>query len=193
MDGERDPRNLLLAFQIAKNIIHRGYDLGEVTYSIFLTVASSSFSLILTFFCYCPFCPVYNLGWHTLSRSVSCLPPVNFLFPVSGKFTEELFEVTSCYFPIDFTPVSPCLLSCSGVGTAESRECSRQKCRHRLPVTLWKTVIKSRLLTHVFSSVHHRWSQLWDHLLILWTEPAHWHNASGVVWGFCMTHLFQFY
>uniref|UniRef100_A0A4W6FA59 MMS19 nucleotide excision repair protein n=1 Tax=Lates calcarifer TaxID=8187 RepID=A0A4W6FA59_LATCA len=48
MDGERDPRNLLLAFQIAKNIIHRGYDLG--------------------------------------------------------KFTEELFEVTSCYFPIDFTP-----------------------------------------------------------------------------------------
>lgn len=29
MDGERDPRNLLLAFQIAKNIIHRGYDLGE--------------------------------------------------------------------------------------------------------------------------------------------------------------------
>lgn len=35
MDGERDPRNLLLAFQIAKNIIHRGYDLGESTYSMF--------------------------------------------------------------------------------------------------------------------------------------------------------------
>ncbi|KAI3364757.1 hypothetical protein L3Q82_000968 [Scortum barcoo] len=50
MDGERDPRNLLLAFQIAKYIIQRGYDLG--------------------------------------------------------KFTEELFEVTSCYFPIDFTPPS---------------------------------------------------------------------------------------
>uniref|UniRef100_A0A3B3DD02 MMS19 nucleotide excision repair protein n=1 Tax=Oryzias melastigma TaxID=30732 RepID=A0A3B3DD02_ORYME len=48
MDGERDPRNLLLAFQIARNIVVRGYDLG--------------------------------------------------------KFTEELFEVTSCYFPIDFTP-----------------------------------------------------------------------------------------
>uniref|UniRef100_A0AAX7U4Z5 MMS19 nucleotide excision repair protein n=1 Tax=Astatotilapia calliptera TaxID=8154 RepID=A0AAX7U4Z5_ASTCA len=48
MDGERDPRNLLLAFQIAKNLIHRGYELG--------------------------------------------------------KFTEELFEVTSCYFPIDFSP-----------------------------------------------------------------------------------------
>ncbi|XP_054454424.1 MMS19 nucleotide excision repair protein homolog isoform X2 [Anoplopoma fimbria] len=48
MDGERDPRNLLLAFQIAKSIILRGYDLG--------------------------------------------------------KFTEELFEVTSCYFPIDFSP-----------------------------------------------------------------------------------------
>ncbi|XP_064176913.1 MMS19 nucleotide excision repair protein homolog [Anguilla rostrata] len=48
MDGERDPRNLLLAFQIAGNIVHRGYELG--------------------------------------------------------KFTEELFEVTSCYFPIDFTP-----------------------------------------------------------------------------------------
>uniref|UniRef100_A0AAR2JM55 MMS19 nucleotide excision repair protein n=1 Tax=Pygocentrus nattereri TaxID=42514 RepID=A0AAR2JM55_PYGNA len=48
VDGERDPRNLLLAFQIARNIIHRGYDLSQ--------------------------------------------------------FTEELFEVTSCYFPIDFTP-----------------------------------------------------------------------------------------
>uniref|UniRef100_A0A3B3ZVU5 MMS19 nucleotide excision repair protein n=1 Tax=Periophthalmus magnuspinnatus TaxID=409849 RepID=A0A3B3ZVU5_9GOBI len=48
MDGERDPRNLLLAFQIASNIIHQGYDLG--------------------------------------------------------KFAEELFEVTSCYFPIDFSP-----------------------------------------------------------------------------------------
>ncbi|KAK5850500.1 hypothetical protein PBY51_001376 [Eleginops maclovinus] len=48
MDGERDPRNLLLAFQIAKSIVLRGYDLG--------------------------------------------------------KFTEELFEVTSCYFPIDFSP-----------------------------------------------------------------------------------------
>uniref|UniRef100_H3CGH5 MMS19 nucleotide excision repair protein n=1 Tax=Tetraodon nigroviridis TaxID=99883 RepID=H3CGH5_TETNG len=48
MDGERDPRNLLLAFQVAKNIIQRGYELGG--------------------------------------------------------FTEEMFEVTSCYFPIDFTP-----------------------------------------------------------------------------------------
>ncbi|CAL1604897.1 unnamed protein product [Knipowitschia caucasica] len=48
MDGERDPRNLLLSFQVASNIIHRGYDLG--------------------------------------------------------KFAEELFEVTSCYFPIDFSP-----------------------------------------------------------------------------------------
>lgn len=40
MDGERDPRNLLLAFQIAKNIVHRGYDLGGSThtYSIFLAV-----------------------------------------------------------------------------------------------------------------------------------------------------------
>ncbi|XP_062387285.1 MMS19 nucleotide excision repair protein homolog isoform X2 [Sardina pilchardus] len=48
MDGERDPRNLLLAFQIARKIVVGGYDMG--------------------------------------------------------KFTEELFEVTSCYFPIDFTP-----------------------------------------------------------------------------------------
>ncbi|KAJ7987643.1 hypothetical protein DPEC_G00328610 [Dallia pectoralis] len=48
VDGERDPRNLLLAFQIAGKIINGGYDLG--------------------------------------------------------KFTEELFEVTSCYFPIDFSP-----------------------------------------------------------------------------------------
>lgn len=29
MDGERDPRNLLLAFQAARNIIQRGYDLGK--------------------------------------------------------------------------------------------------------------------------------------------------------------------
>ncbi|XP_056626841.1 MMS19 nucleotide excision repair protein homolog [Triplophysa dalaica] len=48
VDGERDPRNLLLAFQVARNIINKGYDLG--------------------------------------------------------KFVEELFEVTSCYFPIDFSP-----------------------------------------------------------------------------------------
>ncbi|XP_037547510.1 MMS19 nucleotide excision repair protein homolog [Nematolebias whitei] len=48
MDGERDPRNLLLAFHIASNIILQGYNLGT--------------------------------------------------------FTEELFEVTSCYYPIDFTP-----------------------------------------------------------------------------------------
>lgn len=32
MDGERDPRNLLLAFQVAKNIIQRGYELGEGIY-----------------------------------------------------------------------------------------------------------------------------------------------------------------
>lgn len=38
MDGERDPRNLLLAFQVAKNIIHRGYDLGESTCGIFLSL-----------------------------------------------------------------------------------------------------------------------------------------------------------
>lgn len=49
MDGERDPRNLLLAFQIANNIIQRGYDLGEGThsYGIFLAVVSSVF---LSFF-----------------------------------------------------------------------------------------------------------------------------------------------
>lgn len=29
MDGERDPRNLLLAFRVAQNIIQRGYELGE--------------------------------------------------------------------------------------------------------------------------------------------------------------------
>ncbi|XP_067909242.1 MMS19 nucleotide excision repair protein homolog isoform X2 [Heterodontus francisci] len=48
MDGEKDPRNLLMAFQISRDIIINNYDLGT--------------------------------------------------------FVEELFEVTSCYFPIDFTP-----------------------------------------------------------------------------------------
>ncbi|XP_054838282.1 MMS19 nucleotide excision repair protein homolog isoform X2 [Eublepharis macularius] len=48
MDGEKDPRNLLVAFQIVRDIIVKGYALGP--------------------------------------------------------FAEELFEVTSCYFPIDFTP-----------------------------------------------------------------------------------------
>ncbi|KAM4703373.1 MMS19 nucleotide excision repair protein homolog [Rhinophrynus dorsalis] len=48
MDGEKDPRNLLVAFYIVRDIITRDYALGP--------------------------------------------------------FVEELFEVTSCYFPIDFTP-----------------------------------------------------------------------------------------
>ncbi|KAM3913040.1 MMS19 nucleotide excision repair protein homolog [Leptodactylus fuscus] len=48
MDGEKDPRNLLVAFQIVQNIITKNYALGP--------------------------------------------------------FVEELFEVTSCYFPIDFNP-----------------------------------------------------------------------------------------
>lgn len=50
MDGEKDPRNLLVAFQIVHVIITKNYTLGP--------------------------------------------------------FVEELFEVTSCYFPIDFTPPS---------------------------------------------------------------------------------------
>ncbi|XP_068114969.1 MMS19 nucleotide excision repair protein homolog isoform X2 [Hyperolius riggenbachi] len=48
MDGEKDPRNLLVAFRIVHDIITRNYALGP--------------------------------------------------------FVEELFEVVSCYFPIDFTP-----------------------------------------------------------------------------------------
>uniref|UniRef100_A0A8C6CB27 MMS19 nucleotide excision repair protein n=1 Tax=Monodon monoceros TaxID=40151 RepID=A0A8C6CB27_MONMO len=48
MDGEKDPRNLLVAFRIVHDLISRDYSLGP--------------------------------------------------------FAEELFEVTSCYFPIDFTP-----------------------------------------------------------------------------------------
>ncbi|KAF1668555.1 hypothetical protein FQA23_0010173, partial [Aptenodytes patagonicus] len=48
MDGEKDPRNLLVAFQIVHDLITKNYTLGP--------------------------------------------------------FVEELFEVTSCYFPIDFTP-----------------------------------------------------------------------------------------
>ncbi|NXJ14812.1 MMS19 protein, partial [Odontophorus gujanensis] len=48
MDGEKDPRNLVVAFQIVRDLIVKNYALGP--------------------------------------------------------FVEELFEVTSCYFPIDFTP-----------------------------------------------------------------------------------------
>ncbi|NXK95056.1 MMS19 protein, partial [Formicarius rufipectus] len=48
MDGEKDPRNLLVAFQIVRDLIAKNYALGP--------------------------------------------------------FVEELFEVTSCYFPVDFTP-----------------------------------------------------------------------------------------
>uniref|UniRef100_A0A8C3Q9P3 MMS19 nucleotide excision repair protein n=1 Tax=Geospiza parvula TaxID=87175 RepID=A0A8C3Q9P3_GEOPR len=48
MDGEKDPRNLLVAFQIVHDLIAKDYALGP--------------------------------------------------------FVEELFEVTSCYFPVDFTP-----------------------------------------------------------------------------------------
>ncbi|XP_017659569.1 PREDICTED: MMS19 nucleotide excision repair protein homolog [Lepidothrix coronata] len=48
MDGEKDPRNLLVAFQIVRDLITKDYALGP--------------------------------------------------------FVEELFEVTSCYFPVDFTP-----------------------------------------------------------------------------------------
>lgn len=104
MDGERDPRNLLLAFQIANIIIQRGYDLGEGTRRCthFLSVV---FSVSLTF-------SLRFLSTAPFKHDPFFLPPVNFLSSVSGKFTEELFEVTSCYFPIDFTPVSPCLLSC---------------------------------------------------------------------------------
>ncbi|KAM5141580.1 MMS19 nucleotide excision repair protein homolog [Mantella aurantiaca] len=50
MDGEKDPRNLLVAFRIVHDIITKNYTLGP--------------------------------------------------------FVEELFEVVSCYFPIDFTPPS---------------------------------------------------------------------------------------
>ncbi|XP_069467675.1 MMS19 nucleotide excision repair protein homolog isoform X2 [Ambystoma mexicanum] len=48
MDGEKDPRNLLVAFQIVRDLVLKRYELGP--------------------------------------------------------FVEELFEVTSCYFPIDFSP-----------------------------------------------------------------------------------------
>lgn len=41
MDGERDPRNLLLAFQIAKSVVLRGYDLGENASGILLATVSS--------------------------------------------------------------------------------------------------------------------------------------------------------
>lgn len=108
MDGERDPRNLLLAFQIAKNIIHRGYDMGEHTHIYMHKCIMISFS---------PF-SFDDFRSHNFQSgriwSISLCLHFNFLAASAspGKFTEELFEVTSCYFPIDFSPVSPCLLSC---------------------------------------------------------------------------------
>lgn len=47
MDGERDPRNLLLAFQAAKNIIRQGYDLGKsgrVLVNIYQTIPRLHFA-----------------------------------------------------------------------------------------------------------------------------------------------------
>lgn len=47
VDGERDPRNLLLAFQIARNIIHRGYDFSEYSLEDTDTTRAPSNSLWL--------------------------------------------------------------------------------------------------------------------------------------------------
>ena len=55
MDGEKDPRNLIVAFACAQMVIHN--------------------------------------------------------FPL-GVFVEDMFEVVSCYFPVDFAPVSIYLLNC---------------------------------------------------------------------------------
>ncbi|NWU24677.1 MMS19 protein, partial [Dyaphorophyia castanea] len=67
MDGEKDPRNLLVAFQIVRDLIAKDYALAAV-----------------------PFLP---------SIFANTLSPLS-----AGPFVEELFEVTSCYFPVDFTP-----------------------------------------------------------------------------------------
>lgn len=59
MDGEKDPRNLLLAFQVAKNIIHQGYDLGESTCRCAHT-CSIFLSLVFSVALWLIFEPCYN-------------------------------------------------------------------------------------------------------------------------------------
>ncbi|KAI4893649.1 hypothetical protein NFI96_018029 [Prochilodus magdalenae] len=81
VDGERDPRNLLLAFQIARNIIHRGYDLSEYGHTGVGGVRHQ-----------------YRRGAGARCDGGGADRDA------ASQFTEELFEVMSCYFPIDFTP-----------------------------------------------------------------------------------------
>lgn len=115
MDGERDPRNLLLAFQVAKSIIHRGYDLGE-RHADAASFPPRTFFFPLLLFDFLR----TSQSAHSGSTALFSLPLISCLH--LGKFTEELFEVTSCYFPIDFTPVSPCLLSWFRLTTGECKE-----------------------------------------------------------------------
>ncbi len=70
LDGERDPRNLVLAFS-----------------SIFIIVQNFTFGKFLTVN---PVSVIDSDQWF-------CCP---------DSLTEDLFDVISCYFPIDFTPVS---------------------------------------------------------------------------------------
>lgn len=56
MDGERDPRNLLLAFHIAKNILLQGYDLGEDAYLITSRLCFSDIVVKLVYLRYFPVC-----------------------------------------------------------------------------------------------------------------------------------------
>ncbi|RUS23468.1 Dos2-interacting transcription regulator of RNA-Pol-II-domain-containing protein [Endogone sp. FLAS-F59071] len=78
LDGEKDPRNLLLAFELIKTIVHE-FDISRHT------------EVIVVGLVWC-----YTLASVTFS-SFNLRPCISYTI-------QDLFEVTFCYFPITFKP-----------------------------------------------------------------------------------------